>query len=315
MFFDPDFSLYKSSCDIDYARFLIDKSSPPPDFLSHAKVTPLRAGGADGMFLTIHDPKPQDFVLVEKAYPTAQFNEVEVFFDLTPKRPATSTVRETMLHEIQQWLISHLYPWRGVGLQVATRVSEGRRHSEPVFNDTVERRPTPKESMYFGHSSPIYADPTLPNFAYLRLYIKKTDNKSSLLPEKWRTRVEVNLNSGGCKHYGLTTPTSIYSFNFRPLGKYLNFFKPETKTPVYRKMRRWNSKMALLLEKTRARLATETLRDVGVHSGSREKLIILDRHHRHAAANRMVRNRLDDLTDKYEKFGPVSIYGSEWGSW
>ena len=73
--------------------------------------------------------------------------------------------------------------------------------------------------------------------------------------------------------------------------------------------------MAHLLEKTRSRLAAETLRDVGAHSGSREKLVILDGNHRHATANRMVRIRLDDLTHKYEKFGPVSRYGSEWGSW
>lgn len=318
MFHDPDFKQYKSSCDLDYARFFIDRSAPVPKSLEHARITPAREGGSDAMMLTIQDPKPSDFVAVETAYPTAQFATLEVFFELKPKKSSTPVERNAMLQDIQQWIVSHLYPWRGKGLQVATRVSKGKRHVAAVFNDpddSIERRPMSHETMYFGHSKGKYADPSFPNYAFLRMYIKKTDQRLALLPDEWRTRLEVNLNHAGCIKFGLTTPTSIFGFNFRGLGEYFHFFKPGVTSPIYKKMRKRNPKMAALLESTRKRMATDTLREAGAHTGSREKLINLDGHHRHPKANKMIRDRLDDLTAKYCKKDPKSRYGSEWGSW
>lgn len=315
MYPEPDLSQYMSSCDIDFAKFFIKKAAPLPDSLNHAISTPLRKGDADGMLLTLHDPKPIDFKAVESAFPTAQFAALEVFFDLKPKKPSTLAEREAMLRDIQQWILSHLYPWNGNGLQVATRVSRGRGHSEPLYNDVVERRPLPSETMYFGHSKQFYADPALPNFAFMRMYIKKADRGGMLIPEKWRTRVEVNLNDSGCAAYGLTTPSSLFKFDFRALGSYLHFFKPTVKAANLKNLRRFNPKMATLLETSRKRMAETTLRDAGAHTGSREKLINLNGRHRHPKANRMIRYRLDDLTRKYRNFNPKTPYGSEWGSW
>ena len=272
-------------------------------------------GGHDGILLTIHDTKVEDIELVARELPGAVFESVEVYYDFTPKGAISLLERHQRIETVRQWVISHLYPWQALGIQAATRVSKGPRHVDAVYNGDVERRAACYETMYFGHADPKYSDPAEPNYAFMRLYRKIKDNGLALLPDKYRCRVEVNLNLSGCRHYGLTDPGSIFGFDFRQLGPYFRLVKPEVGLCSMPKLRTWNRPMAELLEIARARMAAGTLRDVGSHSASKEKLINVDGHHRHKEGNRMIQIRLDDLTRKFNKGRKPNIYGDEWGSW
>lgn len=267
------------------------------------------------MLLTIQEPTVREIELVAQELPDARFDSIEVFYDFTPKGSLSIVERKAMIENIRQWLISHLYPWQGPGLQIATRASKARKHAEPVFTHVVQRRAYANETMYLGHADPIYADPDQANYAFMRLYAKVTDNKFALLPDKWRCRLELNLNSSGCQHFGLSDPSSLFGFDFRQLGSYFRLVRPEIKPYSMPKLRSWNPYMADLLETTRRRLAAGTLQAVGSHAASHDPLINVDGHHRHKAANRMIQIRLDDLTRKFAKGRGNSPYGPTWGSW
>ncbi|AXS78629.1 hypothetical protein [Dechloromonas sp. HYN0024] len=312
---DPIFDSYKKSCGIDFVRFFSRTAKALPLPASKTKTTPLRAGSSDGMLLTIQEPTVSEIKTVAKELPEAQFDSIEVFYDFTPKGCSSLEQRKAMIENIRQWLISHLYPWQGPGLQVATRVSKGRKHAEPVFTHIVERRANANETLYLGHADPIYADPDLANYAFMRLYAKVIDNKTALLPNKWRCRLELNLTSTGCRFFGLTSPNSLFGFDFRQLGPYFRLARPDIKPCSMPKLRSWNPRMADLLEATRMRLALDTLKNVGSHAASHEPLINVDGHHRHKVGNRMIQIRLDDLTRKFKKSSQSMPYGNTWGSW
>lgn len=267
------------------------------------------------MLLTIQEPTVHEIELVARELPDARFDSIEVFYDFTPKGSLSVVERKAMIENIRQWLISHLYPWQGPGLQIATRVSKGRKHAEPIYTHVVERRAEANETMYLGHSDPMYADEEQANYAFMRLYSKITDNNAALLPEKWRCRLELNLNSAGCRHFGLTDPGSLFGFDFRQFGPYFRLARPEIKTCIMPKLRSWNPRMAALLERTKQRMALDTLQQVGSHAASHETLINVDGHHRHKDGNRMIQIRLDDLTRKFAKGRKVTGYGEAWGSW
>lgn len=312
---EPDFDCYKKSCGVDFVRFFSRTAKALALPNSKTKTIPLRAGGADGMLLTIQEPTVFEIETVAQELPDAQFDGIEVFYDFTPKGCSSPEQRKAMIENIRQWLISHLYPWQGPGLQIATRVSKGRKHAEPVFTHVVERRADANETMYFGHADPIYADPDQANYAFMRLYAKVTDNRTALLPDKWRCRVELNLNSAGCRHFGLSDPSRLFGFDFRQLGPYFRLARPEIKPCAMPKLRSWSPRMADLLEATRMRLAWDTLQNVGSHAASHDSLINVDGHHRHKLGNRMIQIRLDDLTRKFAKGRKTTAYGESWGSW
>ena len=261
----------------------------------------MRAGDHDGMLLTIHDTKVEDIEVVARELPEAVFDSIEVYYDFTPKGALSLTDKHQRIEMVRQWILTHLYPWQGVGIQEATRVSSGPRHAEAVFNGDIERRAENNETLYFGHAKRIHANRDKANYAFMRLYNKKTDNKKALSPDKYRCRVEVNLNSMGCEHFGLTDPSSLFGFDFRKLGPYFRLVKPEVRISYMRKLRKWNIPMAELLESKRTRMAADTLRDVGSHAAIKNKLINVDGHHRHSEGNRMIQVRLDDLTRKFKK--------------
>lgn len=261
----------------------------------------MHAGDHDGMLVTIHDTTVEDIEVVARELPGAVFDSVEVYYDFTPKGALSLTEKHQRIEMVRQWILTHLYPWQGVGIQEATRVSSGPRHVEAVFNGDIERRAENYETMYFGHRDQKYADRDKSNYAFVRLYYKKSDNKKALSPDKYRCRVEVNLNSSGCKHFGLTDPRSIFGFDFRQLGPYFRLVKPEVRISPMLKLRTWNIPMAELLESKRTRMAADTLRDVGSHAAIKNKLINVDGHHRHSEGNRMIQVRLDDLTRKFKK--------------
>lgn len=313
---EPDLKIYKSSCDIDFVRFFSSTTKTLSISPYKIKVRPLHAHGHKGMLVTIQDPQPSDLLTVAKELPEAIFDAIEVYFDLTPKdQGLTLPQHHAHIEEVRQWLISHLYPWEAVGLQVATRVSSGKRHCEPVLSGDVERRAKKNETMYLGHSDSIYADPDEPNFASMRLYRKVTDNRMALPPNKHKCRLEVTLNQFGCKHFGLTTPESIFSFDFRKLGQYFRLVKPEVRPYVMRKLRKKAPLMAALLEPKRTKMAADTLIFAGSHAASHEKLLNVDGKHRHQTGNRRIQIRLDDLTKKFAKYMKKrEIYGGEWGS-
>jgi hypothetical protein len=312
---EPDFVLFKRSCGLDFIRLFSETTKVLPLSPARTKIRPLRAYGHDGMILTIQEPKVKDVEIIAKELPTAIFDAVEVYFDFTPKGVISALERQNRIEDVRQWVLSHLYPWQALGIQAATRVSKGWKHSEPVYFGDVERRAARYETMYFGHSDSIFADPDEPNLASMRLYRKITDGGRHLSPSKHRCRLELTMNQAGCKHFGLVDPASLFGFNFRQFAPYFRLVKPEVRPCVMPKLRASNPRMAELLERTKLRMAAGTLSNVGSHAASREKLLNVDGHHRHKEGNRMIQLRLDDLTRRFKKSRESSSYGDEWGSW
>lgn len=228
---EPDFALLKRSCGLDFIRFFSDTAKVLPLSPARTKIKPLRAQDHDGMLLTIQEPTVKDIDLVVRELPAAVIDAIEVYFDFTPKGALSLLERQNRIEDVRQWVLSHLYPWQAVGIQASTRVSKGRKHSEPVYSGEIERRAARYETMYFGHSDSIFADPDEPNFASMRLYRKVTDNRHGLPPVKHRCRLELTLSQAGCKYFGLTSPASLFGFNFRQFAPYFRLVKPEVALP------------------------------------------------------------------------------------
>jgi hypothetical protein len=315
---EPDVELYKPSADIDFIRFF-SNTSKSLIFTESTRFEsiPMRKGGRDGMLLTIHDPTVYELIVVARELPNAVIEALEVSFDFTPKDAKLSLLkRHELIEEVRQWLISHLLPWQAVGMQPATRVSAAKGHCEQVFNDKVARRAKPHETMYYGHSDSKYADRSKPNFASMRLYTKIKDHGRALPPAKHRCRVEVTLNQFGCKHFNLTTPASIFDFEFRKLGDYFRLVKPEVmRGRVSKRVRARHPRLSKFAEEENMRLAAETLIRVGSHAASRIKLLNVDRLHRHTKGNKIIQKRLDNMTSTYKRHRKViDFYAKEWGS-
>jgi len=312
---EPNFDLFKISCGIDFVRFFspISKSLALHLPLSRIYYKPMHAHGHDGMLVTIHDPKVYDLIIVTRELPAAVIDAIEVYCDFTPKdKTIPLKERHDRIEDVRQWLISHLLPWQAVGIQAATRISAGLGHSAPVYTDKIRTRATADETMYFGHSDSKYADPGKPNFAFMRLYKKVRDNGAALLPANHRCHLEVTLNQFGCKHFGLTYPESIFDFDFRDLGEYFRLVKPEVKRPATpKRVSAGHPRLSRFFDERRMRAAAETLILVGSHAASHEKLLNVDRLHRHAAGNKMILKSLDDLSHRIEK---RRNYVREWGS-
>lgn len=312
---DPDFTGYKRSCGIDFVRFFSTTNKSLPLAAKTVHVRPMRAHGHDGMLLTIQDPTPEDIAIVARELPTAVLDALEVYFDFTPRGNFPLSDRHKKIEMVRQWILSHLYPWQAAGIQAVSRVSKGRKHSELVFSNLVERRAERHETMYFGHSDSAFADPDEPNFASMKLYRKVTDNRCSLPHAKHRCRLEVTLSQFGCHHFGLVNPVDIFGFEFRLPGPYFRMVKPEVRAYKMPKLRAWNPRMAEVTERARTRMAASTLRDVGSHAACREILINVDGRHRHAEGNRMILYRLDDLTRRFNERPKFVTYGEDWASW
>lgn len=82
---DPDFDSYKKSCGVDFVRFFSSTAKALTLPASKTKTTPIRAGGTDGMLLTIQEPTVGEIETVARELPEAQFDGIEVFYDFTPK--------------------------------------------------------------------------------------------------------------------------------------------------------------------------------------------------------------------------------------
>lgn len=253
---------------------------------------------------------------------------LEVSIDFRPKGKLDLLVRTRAMEEIRLWLLAHLYPWQGAGIQFAHRVSRRSGHAEPVWCDTKLRRPERNETLYFGHAKDRYADPDEPNFAFMRLYEKKTDQRTKLPPLKTSVRVEVSLNEAGCRHFGLKAASDLLGFNFRRLSDYFRLVRPTFIVPRVRPgLRRsirspMQERLAEIVVAKQSAIVEEQARIAGVWSLLNSKFVVPTLG-RHVQGNRVIGTRLDNLTKKYKLAAmsgskapiPVSVSDPMFGSW
>lgn len=141
-----------------------------------------------------------------------------------------------------------------------------------IWCDTKLRRPERNETLYFGHAKDRYANPDEPNFAFMRLYEKTTDQGSRLPPKKTSVRVGVSLNEAGCRHFGLRTPTDVFEFNFSNLSDYFRLVRPVFVTPRLRSRLRKSihtaahKKLAELVTAKQLAIVEDQARTAGVWS-------------------------------------------------
>lgn len=274
------------------------------------KKGPIECALGYGRQVTIQNPTVADLEAMSAAMLNPSIIGMEVSIDFRPKEALTLEGRTSAMEELRLWLLAHLYPWQGPGIQFAHRVSRRRGHAEPVWCDTKLRRPERNETLYFGHAKDRYANPDEPNFAFMRLYEKTTDQGSRLPPKKTSVRVEVSLNEAGCRHFGLRTPTDVFEFNFRNLSDYFRLVRPVFVTPRLRSRLRKSihtaahKKLAELVTAKQLAIVEDQARTAGVWSlhNARHVFPTLGRH---VVGNRVIGTRLDNLTKKY-KSGPTT---------
>lgn len=291
---DFDLSCYQISPCIDFIKF----SCPFVDFgLPSSRLKRHFDSSTGNAIFTLHDPRPEEVSTIADKAPNAMLEALEVSLDFFPKKGRSLSLaeRDERLEQVRQWLIGQLYPWEAPGIQAASRASQAAKNVEALFNGDVERRPYPRETLYLGHKDAKYAAIDQPNFAFMRVYRKVTDNRQALAPNKRCCRVEVNLNQEGCAHFQLQRPADLLSFNYRKLGSYFRLIRPQTRPVLLRRLRQSEPKMAEVLEKAQTRHLDERLESVGAYAAgfNRSAFITSDRS---AKANDRLQQALKSLT-------------------
>lgn len=246
------------------------------------------------MIFTLHDPSPEEVRTIAEKAPNAVLVALEVSLDFFPKKGLSLAERDERLDEVRQWLIGQLYPWDAPGIQAASRASSAVKKVEALFNGDVERRPYLRETLYLGHKDAKYAATGQPNFAFMRVYRKITDNRRNLAPNKRCCRVEVNLNQEGCAHFQLQRPADLLSFNYRKLGSYFRLICPQARPVLLKRIRHSDPKMAEVLEKTLIRHLNERLESVGAYVAGFDRSAFITSH-RSAKANDRLQQALKSL--------------------
>ncbi|MFP3515743.1 hypothetical protein SB766_06050 [Pseudomonas sp. SIMBA_077] len=289
----PDFDLssYQISPCIDFMKFscpLIDFGLPSSRLKRHFD------SSTGNTIFTLHDPRPEEVSTIAERAPNALLEELEVSLDFFPKKGRSLAERDERLEEVRQWLIGQLYPWDAPGIQAASRASQAAKKVEALFNGDVERRPYPRETLYLGHKDAKYAAIDQPNFAFMRVYRKVTDNRQALAPNKRCCRVEVNLTQEGCAHFQLLRPGDLLGFNYRELGRYFRLIRPQARPVLLRRLRHLEPRMAEVLEKVKTRHLNERLESVGAYAAgfNRSAFITSDRS---AKANDRLQQALKSL--------------------
>lgn len=289
----PDFDLssYQISPCIDFMKF----SCPFIDFgLPSSRLKRHFDSSTGNTIFTLHDPRPEEVSTIAERAPNALLEELEVSLDFFPKKGRSLAERDERLEEVRQWLIGQLYPWDAPGIQAASRASQAAKKVEALFNGDVERRPYPRETLYLGHKDAKYAAIDQPNFAFMRVYRKVTDNRQALAPNKRCCRVEVNLTQEGCAHFQLLRPGDLQGFNYRELGRYFRLIRPQARPVLLRRLRHLEPRMAEVLEKVKTRHLNERLESVGAYAAgfNRSAFITSDRS---AKANDRLQQALKSL--------------------
>lgn len=302
---DLDLGHTKTSPSIDFIKLFSKSFKRPSIDPKRCKSVPHSCAAGYGMQITIQNPTVTDLEVAIAAMVDPIIVGLEVSIDFRPKGKLTPTERAWRMEDIRLWLLAHIFPWGGPGLQFAHRVSKREGHAEPVYGDAILRRPERNETLYLGHSKDRYADPEHANYAFMRLYEKKTDMHTTLLPSKCSVRIEVSLNEAGCRHFGLHATGDIFTFNFRQLGDYFKLVRPIYLKPKMGK--RWSGSevLAEIVAEKILSLVEDRARIAGVWSLENARHVY-PTVGRHARGNSVIGTRLDNLTKKY-RLGVVPI--------
>lgn len=261
---------------------------------------------------TLHDARASRLAELIRLTPHAHVHRLEVFLDFCPRRPASESARQMALADMQDFLLSRLYPWDGAGLQLAVRTFSLEDGSEAMFPRewfpladseifTVCRRPRYDETLYFGHAEHKYADPAQPHLASMKLYRKVKDDGRSLPPSNWRIRVEVTLNAAGCAHFGLRRLQDVQAFSFRRLAPYFQLAEPRAESSISKKALRKFPWLAAAAEAAQ-RAVTEEVHATGAYTARAMRRVSVGKRCVHANGNKKVGQMLDNLSKSYKRF-------------
>lgn len=242
---EPDFRAYACSARIDFVTVTRDTRLPFNELRRMGAKVPVSGLPHPYRFphlATLHDAKPTLLADIDLRAPGCQLFAVEVALDFRPKT-SSSHERQLMLDRMHRYLLSRLLPWRGVGLQEAVRVH--RKGTKPLVAESSPRGtkssweefselPKLADTVYFGHRDAYYATDE-PNYAFVRLYRKRRDQRRAVRPDAQVVRVEVNLNRAGCAHFGLHRIDDLRTFDFRKLRPYFHLIEPRVAPVVPRK--------------------------------------------------------------------------------
>jgi hypothetical protein len=288
-----DLSLYQISPSIDFMKF----SCAFMNFELPSGRLKRTLDSQGKHIFTLHDPRPEEVRIIAEMAPNAVLEELEVSLDFLPKNGRSLALddRHGRLEQVRQWLIGQLYPWDAPGIQVSSRASQAANKVEALFNGDVERRPHPRETLYLGHKDAKYGSIDQPNFAFVRVYRKVTDNRRALPPNKHCCRIEVNLNQLGCAYFQIHRPADLLNFNYRKLGSYFRLIRPQARPVLLRKLRRLQPKTAEVLEAAKNKLLLERVESVGAYvAGFNRSLFITS--DRAAKPNERIQHALKSLT-------------------
>ncbi|MDZ4057764.1 MAG: hypothetical protein U1D69_12535 [Polynucleobacter sp.] len=293
---EPDFRRYTCSASIDFVTVFHPTHVNLPIDSNQGNIC---CELGQGRSTTLHDLSPDDLDAVSPHLGDAQIIKLEVSLDFRVRGNPDDAERERLLHEVGDWLLAHLYPWSAPGIQVGHRVSRCKGRAEKIVRpsgDITSARTG--DTLYLGHSDSTYANRDQPNFASMRFYVKKTDDKRAVTSRRWSARVEVTLTREGCEHFGLGTLDDLRGFNFRKLSKYFRMVRPSFTLGTPKRGRKFDPPLQAAIEAWVAKFLAERVNDAGAWS-LHDVNFATPSHERNAAANRHIGVTLSNLSRKF----------------
>lgn len=297
----PTFSDVHISAKIDFIKLFSPTRTRIKASRNKVAIRKYQPEGRYSEIITIHDFVPQDLEQYETYLTDAVFNEIEMTIDFRPSSKLDIDNYDAETEFWRKWLIKHTHPFDAKGIQYCPRKVRGNGENkksivEPTLGGLEEAEDIPayNQTFYIGHEKSIYADPSKPNYGFIRIYGKRKDQKKNLDYKKWSARIEVRLNKDGCAHLGLRNIHDLKNFNFRKsFSPYFRMTLPKVK--INNELSQEN-----LAHRRRRAIYFDWIKNVGAYALFRKPLTIINRLTRHTLANERIGNALKNLTNLFK---------------
>lgn len=157
--------------------------------------------------LTVHDATPEDLGVLQASIGNARVLELEVAVDLQPRPAVCGTDRVRLLEAVMVDLFaSELDPSDAKGMRNQFRAFYRRSGNFGKVHPFNLRLPRPTDQQLHGGRD---------DECQVKCYLKRTDQKSALAANDWRSRVEVRLSGQGLERRAVREIGDLFGFRFR----------------------------------------------------------------------------------------------------
>lgn len=199
----PDLQLLTFSAKIDYITIHTPAKVRLPALTGKA-IWPKKERGRR---LTVHDASARDIVVLTRVFGPARLIELEVAVDVRPAAHVQPEDREAILKSVMVNMFARgLKPDRGLAMKKQFRAFYRWHPNGCSIGPFNKRLPLPSDQQLHGGRH---------DAVQVKTYLKRSDARIPLHPEKQVARVEVRLGSEGLLMQGIDTLADVKTFKFR----------------------------------------------------------------------------------------------------